>query len=829
MAWLGTWANRARITIDNANVDSDLSDFPVLIHISASSGSSSEDISAVFDELTSDANRKKIAVTEDDEVTQCYVEIEKWDDANEQAWLHVKVPSVTSGSTTTIYLYYDSAQADNTSYVGDTTDAVTHNVWDANFMSVWHMAQDPDGDGADAIKDSTSGGHDTTPAGSMTTADLVDAKVGKGIDFEGTDDRLYGADSADWDFSTNDFTLEAIIYITDDLTGPIDTRRIMSRADLASVNGAWYWGFGINSGWPSGHRMNMAARSGGTIYNSNSDELTINTSTYYHLVARKVSGTIYYYVDGVASGSDALNYDTDGDQPLNLGVSIYSAAYHEFMKGVLDELRVSDTSRSAAWIKATFYSLDDDIMTFDLTMEGSLTEGLSMGDTVTPDLYSENLIEGTVLSDAVVGDHLVVALTEGIKLGDTIATEIDFSTAILEGALMGDSMVPNHFVVALAEGIIMSDTIAPEMEYLVSLAEGILVGDTVASDHYVVSLTEGIVLSDTWVRTLEFIKTLTEGAVLSDAFVGLNWTDWLEANAEKATKQYYLTLTGDAATSGTSVSSSSASQNMSQYLAYDKFNIAVDGGAAIEITCDWTGAKNGNLIATQIGIQMAASAYPSINVSFDFVAGKYTFYNTANLSSTSTIVITHVPYTDATEKLRIGLSRGGTETTGTDGISDIEIPMKSFQGRLNNEKPTWLSCVIPGIVINGVDYSAEINARTNGDIKIEMAYVIDGAVQQREVLVEVDFENIRIYEGATNQTITIDGHRTETFVAKTVIMEDSTYYNLNDGRILYRFPEPDLFLRPGDTVQVRTDEYIVGVITYYIDVDRQQMELTEDA
>jgi len=91
MAWLGSWAKRIKLTISNTNVDSDLSNFPILVYLSASSGIGDVDVSCVFDELASDDNRLKIAVTTDDETTECYVEIERWDDANEVAWLWIKV------------------------------------------------------------------------------------------------------------------------------------------------------------------------------------------------------------------------------------------------------------------------------------------------------------------------------------------------------------------------------------------------------------------------------------------------------------------------------------------------------------------------------------------------------------------------------------------------------------------------------------------------------------------------------------------------------------------------------------------------------------------
>lgn len=49
----------------------------MLLYISASSEYNNDDISCVFDELQSDANRKKIAVTKSDGETECKVEIEK--------------------------------------------------------------------------------------------------------------------------------------------------------------------------------------------------------------------------------------------------------------------------------------------------------------------------------------------------------------------------------------------------------------------------------------------------------------------------------------------------------------------------------------------------------------------------------------------------------------------------------------------------------------------------------------------------------------------------------------------------------------------------------
>lgn len=175
--WLVDWDKRIRITIDHNNVDNTLSNFPVLVSLGTSSGCNNADVSHVFDELANDNNRKKIAVTTSDGVTQCYVEIEKWDNINEKAWLWVKVPSINALEDTVLYLYYDKNHIDNTDYVGDTDSLSAENVWDDNFKLVIHMNDDLD---AIHVRDSTSNNNDGTKKFSPYE---VAGKIGKAQHF----------------------------------------------------------------------------------------------------------------------------------------------------------------------------------------------------------------------------------------------------------------------------------------------------------------------------------------------------------------------------------------------------------------------------------------------------------------------------------------------------------------------------------------------------------------------------------------------------------------------------------------------------------------------
>ena len=137
---LQQWSNRIKLAIDHTKIDGDLTDFPVRVHLSNASGSTLGDVSPVFDELGSDANRKKIAVTTADGVTQCFVEIENWDSVNREADLWVKVPNVSSTEDTVLYLYYDSTHADNdTQLPTDVVDDFTGNDGDPPNIALWNQ------------------------------------------------------------------------------------------------------------------------------------------------------------------------------------------------------------------------------------------------------------------------------------------------------------------------------------------------------------------------------------------------------------------------------------------------------------------------------------------------------------------------------------------------------------------------------------------------------------------------------------------------------------------------------------------------------------------
>lgn len=350
MAWLGDWAKRVKLTIDRNDIDAVLTWFPIRVYISTSSGRNSTDVSAVFDELTLDANRKKIAVTKADGVTQLYVEIEKWDDANEKAnlWVSRDGWEIASGADTILYLYYDINKADNTSYVGDPNSTPAENVWDANFKLVDHMQDDPDNA---HTRDSTDNNMDGTKLGGGEPAEAA-AMIGDGQHGDGVDDEIaYDAGGVFLSLD-EDFTIEMLVKF-DNVTAHKGFWKMYETGN-GVTKGYAYW----NITGPYMYFRPYNAE--GTLKNiakiwSPSDE------TWYWITWTRVGNYYYMRINGTSIGgttyTDTMYDDVGKIRMIIDGGSKFAA--------ICDEIRISaGIARSAAWGKATYESAFDDLIAF---------------------------------------------------------------------------------------------------------------------------------------------------------------------------------------------------------------------------------------------------------------------------------------------------------------------------------------------------------------------------------------------------------------------------------------------------------------------------------
>jgi hypothetical protein len=408
--WLSDWKYRREITVSNTNIDSNLTHFPALLTLGSSVGIGNDNVTSIFDELGSDS--KKIAITKTDGVTQLYAEIEEWDDSGETAvlWVSKSDLILTSGSSTSLYFYYDSSKDDNTTYIGDTKGSTpVTNVWDSNFGSVWHLNETSGGSGA--IKDSI-GNDNGTDLNSPTLEST--GQIGNAIEFNTGDSEAIDLDGSG--YNQGAFTVKMWINPQSGVAqyqraltfGPDDntTRSFLVVWITGTSDNPELQGIVGTGEAPAEEASNVGGE--------------VSQSTWTHWVWTFDGGTAHkLYVNSVDTNSTGLGTG------LGITGSTYIASRNlgSYFDGIIDEVTISNSVRNAAWVKAEFYSETDDLVTwggedpypgttytvtFHCGANGTLT-GADATQSVSPGGDSTSITataDGTHVFDGWTGDHV---------------------------------------------------------------------------------------------------------------------------------------------------------------------------------------------------------------------------------------------------------------------------------------------------------------------------------------------------------------------------------------------------------------------------------------
>ena len=214
----GLGNRKCELVIQASQVPANLTDFPVLL-TEATLPSEMFDADSTYPALNGGGDIKFSSDQEGATRLSCEIVTFTTDNnpALGKAEIWVKVPTVSSSANTSIWVWYDKA--------GESQPAVnaefgSESVWDANYVMVQHLNEDPSV-AAPQMIDATSNNNDGTSGGSMTSGDLVDAQIGKGLDFDGINDYLSVADSASLGL-TSSITIESWFNPTQTLSGTAD-------------------------------------------------------------------------------------------------------------------------------------------------------------------------------------------------------------------------------------------------------------------------------------------------------------------------------------------------------------------------------------------------------------------------------------------------------------------------------------------------------------------------------------------------------------------------------------------------------------------------------
>jgi len=319
--WLSGYSYRKTITISNANISADLTNFPLDVLLSSSNFDFTHALSTGYD----------VKFTSSDATTLLSFEREYYDSTNSRAKFHIKIPSVSTSANTIIYMYYGNASATDTNSPAD--------VWDSNYVGVWHLGT--------VTTDSTANDNDGTATG--TTAN-VSTTYGLARDFNGSSDTVTIPNDSTLNFSSAPFTITAF-YKDAVTTG--SNRALITKTTAYSNNRLNY---AIDQDSSDGTVFKTSDSSGTTGHYTAASSITdFGTTNYIVSTGRyEASKSMKLYTNGSLRTSVTATYNaTENTGALYLG-SFYT---NTFFYGTYVDARISNIARSDAWIQAESFSM----------------------------------------------------------------------------------------------------------------------------------------------------------------------------------------------------------------------------------------------------------------------------------------------------------------------------------------------------------------------------------------------------------------------------------------------------------------------------------------
>lgn len=330
--WLNGWKYRRQLTINSSLIDESLIDFPVLVILDSS----------FFDFTKVKDNGEDIRFTDSDGTTLLKYEIEHWNKTTGKAEIWVKIPQVSASTDTVFYIYYGNSEAT------DAQDPV--NVW-ASCAMVLHMKE------AGTREDSTGNNNDGTPnAVTKAPSERID-----GADsFDGSASYINVPNSASLNFGTSSFSYSFWFYSKAGTTQDV----IDKKGGTASSINAGYK-LVISSDANLGFSAVLGDGTNNVRLDTGPDSRRAgNVWAHFAVVVNRTSQTMTIYIDGAYKVSASISSvgSVTNTNPLRLGSQTPSGS--RYFNGYLDEVRIHNVARSAAWIKASYYSEKNTLLTY---------------------------------------------------------------------------------------------------------------------------------------------------------------------------------------------------------------------------------------------------------------------------------------------------------------------------------------------------------------------------------------------------------------------------------------------------------------------------------
>jgi hypothetical protein len=328
----GTWTDRKLVTIDHKHVfgTSDLQSFPLLFSVT------DKDLRTVANGgSVATPSGRDIFFTASDGLTKLNHELESYNPATGQLIAWVNIPSLSPTADTLIYVYFGNASA-----------PVQQNpagVWNSSYQGVWHF---PNGTVLSA-NDSTGNINNGVNTGATASAGLI----GGAARFNGSSNQIE-INSAAKGLQAGDLAFSLWMNPSAAFTSGMGYQTLLRLGDNASSNDV-NLSLGDHSiGNPDGalHFLVCNNTNCGQIATS---QKSWSANTWYYLVGTySPASGLKLYVNGVLAASNPAVTSRGSAYATHAAIGAWTtgAASLDYFSGAIDETRISNTARPAAWI-----------------------------------------------------------------------------------------------------------------------------------------------------------------------------------------------------------------------------------------------------------------------------------------------------------------------------------------------------------------------------------------------------------------------------------------------------------------------------------------------
>ncbi|MFX0052156.1 MAG: DUF2341 domain-containing protein, partial [Candidatus Hermodarchaeota archaeon] len=332
----GSFRYRKTITINSSKVSEDLTNFPFLIDLTDSDLKSGRVQSDADDIIFIDQTGAKLDYE---------IELFQQNSSHGQLIAWIRVPSLSSISDTNITMYYGN------NAVG--TQENPDGVW-IDYVGVWHLSE-ASGDADDSTQ------YDTTATASNMNYQATGV-IGYTFNWDEASRLSMGAPAdGHLDFGTGNFTISFWINIDED-TG--SSQYIMSKGARFSTD----IGYCLKTDDSPISQYRAITQSPGKVEASPS-YFSFDEWNYVVMRLDRVTDLLYIYSNGTeddTADASALG-DIDNFWPLQFPMD--SGSYD--MDGLLDEIRLSNLSRTPNWIATEYQNQKDPNSFYSISSEES--------------------------------------------------------------------------------------------------------------------------------------------------------------------------------------------------------------------------------------------------------------------------------------------------------------------------------------------------------------------------------------------------------------------------------------------------------------------------